>query len=275
VPGEWYSPTQPIPTKPPFYDRNGSTIDDLIDFTPELRQQALKIAAQYKLGPVFTPPVVSKVDGPLGTLIIGYPLGGTNWAGGSYDPQSHIYYVFSQGIIGSLGLIPQEPGTSEVRYVVGMASARGGGFHRLNVQGLPILKPPYGKISAINLDTGEILWQVAHGETPDEIRNSPALKGLTIPRTGRPGIIGVLTTKTLVIAGEAGVFTNAAGQTGALLRAYDKATGKDAGAVYMPSGQTGSPMTYMLNGKQYIAVAIGGPGYPAELLAFCLENDSN
>ncbi len=104
-----------------------------------------------------------------------------------------------------------------------------------------------------------------HGETPDEIRNSPVLKGLNIPRTGRPGVIGVLTTKTLVIAGEGGVFTNAAGEKGALLRAYDKATGKDAGAVYMPSGQTGSPMTYMLNGRQYIVVAIGGPGYPGRI----------
>jgi quinoprotein glucose dehydrogenase len=96
------------------------------------------------------------------------------------------------------------------------------------------------------------------------------LKGLKIPRTGRPGVIGVLTTKTLVIAGEGGVFTNAAGEKGALLRAYNKANGKDAGAVYMPSGQTGSPMTYMLNGRQYIVVAIGGPGYPGELLAYTL-----
>ena len=270
VPGEWYSPTQPIPTKPPFYDRNGSTIDDLIDFTPELRAQAIKLASRYKLGPVFTPPVVSKPEGPLGTLIVGYPNGGTNWAGGSFDPQTHIYYVFSQRVAGSLGLVPPEAGESDVKYFVGTVHESGHAFHRLTVQGLPLVKPPYGRISAINLDTGEIVWQVPHGETPDEIRNSPVLKGLNIPRTGRPGIIGVLTTKTLVIAGEGGVFTNAAGQKGALLRAYDKATGKDAGAVYMPSGQTGSPMTYMLNGKQYIVVAIGGQGYPGELLAFSL-----
>ena len=270
VPGEWYSPTQPIPTKPPFYDRNGSTVDDLIDFTPELRTQAIKLASKYKMGPVFTPPVVSKPDGRLGTLIVGYPNGGTNWAGGSYDPQTHIYYVFSQRVAGSLGLVPPEAGDSEVRYFVGTVHEGGRAFHRLTVQGLPLVKPPYGRISAINLDTGEIVWQVAHGETPDEIRNSPVLKGLNIPRTGRPGIIGVLTTKALVIAGEAGVFTNAAGRQGALLRAYDKATGKDAGAVYMPSGETGSPMTYMLNGKQYIVLAIGGQGYPGELLAFSL-----
>jgi quinoprotein glucose dehydrogenase len=272
VPGEWYSPTQPIPTKPPFYDRNGFTTGELIDFTPELREQALKVASKYKIGPVFTPPVVSKAEGPLGTLIIGYPNGGTNWAGGSYDPQTHIYYVFSQGTAGSLGLVPPEDSNSDVRYFVGTVHTSERGFHRLTVQGLPLVRPPYGKISAINLDSGEILWQVPHGETPDEIRNSPVLKGLKIPRTGRPGIIGVLTTRSLVIAGEAGTFTNAAGNKGALLRAYDKATGKDAGAVYMPAGQTGSPMTYMLKGKQYIVVAIGGPGYPGELLAFTLPN---
>ena len=144
-----------------------------------------------------------------------------------------------------------------------------GGFS-LSVQGLPLLKPPYGRITAINLDKGEIAWQIAHGETPDNIRNSPALKGLDIPRTGRPGIIGVLTTKSLVIAGEAGFFTTSSGQRGAMLRAYDKATGKEVGAVYMAAPQTGSPMTYMLNGQQYIVVAIAGAGYPAELVAFKL-----
>ena len=271
VPGEWYSPTQPVPTKPPFYGRNGFTTDELIDFTPGLKKEALQVASKYKLGPMFTPPVVSKSDGYLATLIIGQSLGGTNWPGGSYDPQTHVFYVFSQGALGELGLVPPAPGVSDVKYVQGTVS-EGGRYHRLTIHGLPLNKPPYGEISAINLDTGDIVWQVAHGETPDEIRNSPLLKGLNIPRTGRSGIIGVLTTKTLVIAGEAGVFTNPSGEKGALLRAYDKGTGKDAGAVYMPAGQTGSPMTYMLKGRQYIVVAIGGAGYPGELLAFTLPN---
>ena len=270
VPGEWYAPTQPIPTKPPFYGRNGFSVDDLIDFTPDLKQQALKSVSKYKLGPVFTPPVVSNRKGPIATLIIGYPFGGTNWPGGSYDPETRILYVFSEGSVGILGLVPPGPGTSDLAYVVGTDSAAEGSPP--TVQGLPIIKPPYGQISAINLDSGEILWQVAHGETPDKIRDSPLLKGLDLPRTGRPGIIGVLTTKTLVIAGEAGVFTDAAGHKGALLRAYDKATGRDAGAVPMPSGQTGSPMTYMFDGKQYIVVAVGGLGVPGELLAFRLPN---
>jgi len=131
------------------------------------------------------------------------------------------------------------------------------------------VKPPYGSITAISLDKGEILWQIAHGDTPDNVRNHPALKGLTIPLTGQAGIIGTLITKTLVIAGEAQV-TTANHPRGALLRAYDKATGSDAGTVFMPSQQSGSPMTYMLNGKQYIIVAIGGGNYPGELLAFRL-----
>ena len=138
------------------------------------------------------------------------------------------------------------------------------------MQGLPLLKPPYGRITAIDLDKGEFRWQIAHGETPDNIRNHPALKGLNIPRTGRPGLIGVLTTKTLVIAGESGFFTTPSGARGAMLRAYDKMTGQEVGAVYMPAPQSGSPMTYSLNGEQYLVVAVGGGNYSGELLAFKL-----
>ncbi len=296
VPGEKTSPTQPFPAKPPAYDRHGTTIDDLIDFTPELRAEALKAVAKYKMGPIFTPPVVSRLDGPLGTLVSPSTLGGSNWPGGAYDPETHILYVFSQSVIGVLGLVPPpNPKLSDMNFVQGSAatgvrntpgtgsnispgsaasviSASGeGGGARLTVQGLPIGKPPYGRISAIDLNRGEIVWQTAHGETPDYIRNHPALKGLSIPRTGRPGIIGTLVTKTLVIAGEAGFFTTPSGR-GAMLRAYDKATGKEVGQVYMPAPQSGSPMTYMLGGKQYLVVAISGAGYSAELLAFRLPD---
>ncbi len=151
----------------------------------------------------------------------------------------------------------------------GAAAANGS----LTVQGLPVFKPPYGAITAIDVDKGDVIvWQVAHGETPDNVRNNPALKGINIPRTGRAGNVGIVTTSTLVISGEAGFVTNPQGQRGAYLRAYDKATGKDAGAVFMPAGQTGSPMTYMSNGKQYIVIAVGGPGFPAELLAYKLPD---
>jgi quinoprotein glucose dehydrogenase len=296
VPGEWYSPTQPFPSRPPAYDRQGFQLEDLIDFTPALHAEAVKIASLYKLGPVFTPPVVSKTDGPLATLAMATAGGGTNWAGGSYDPETHRVYVFSQRSISTLGLVPGDPRVTDEAFVQGTArtgirttggagadaaqdtrpaearaaAAGDGGGGGLTVQGLPLVKPPYGRISAIDLNRGEIVWQVAHGETPDNIRNHPALKGLTIPRTGRPGVIGTLVTKTLVVAGERDFFTAPSGQRGAMLRAYDKVSGKDAGAVFMPAGQTGTPMTYMLNGKQYIVVAIGGTGYEAEFIAFRL-----
>ena len=282
VPGEKYSPTQPMPTKPPAYGRIDTSIDELIDFTPELRAEAIKVASRYKLGPIFTPPVVSKLEGPLGTLVAGCCQGGTGWPGGSYDPQSHMVYVFTWGAVNPLGLVPPDPSRSDMNYISGIArpataAAAGGaggegGGPGLTVQGLPLFKPPYGSISAINLDKGEIAWKVPHGETPDNIRNSPALKGLAIPRTGRGGLVGVLTTGSLVIAGERGTFTDPQGRNGAMLRAYDKATGKEAGAVFMPTGQTGSPMTYMVNGKQYIVIAIGGPGYAGELLAYKLPD---
>jgi quinoprotein glucose dehydrogenase len=283
VPGEWYSPTQPFPTKPPAYDRQGVEIDDLIDFTPALREAAIQFVSKYKIGSLFTPPVVSRLEGPLGTIHQPGSTGGANWPGGSYDPETHIAYVYSKTDPSVLGLIPPpDPSVSDMKYIQGSAAAapgrggRGGGGGggegggALTVQGLPLLKPPYGRITAIDLNKGDIAWQIAHGETPDNVRNSPLLKGVNIPRTGRAGIIGVLTTKTLVVAGEAGFFTTPSGQRGAMLRAYDKATGKEVGAVYMPAPQSGSPMTYMLNGKQYIVIAISGSAYPGELVAYRL-----
>ncbi|HVV43932.1 MAG TPA: hypothetical protein VHC72_01970, partial [Bryobacteraceae bacterium] len=268
VPGEWYSPTQPFPAKPPPYGRSGFSPNDVLDFTPQLKQEALQFISKFRIGPVFTPPVVSKPGGPLGTLDIGCCQGGTSWPGGSWDPQTHLLYVYGKTEVSSLGLVPPEKGKSDMNFVRGSAAPTG----PLTVEGLPLVKPPYGAITAINLDKGEIVWQVPHGETPDNVRNSPALRGLRIPRTGRAGNIGIVTTATLVISGEAGFVTNEQGQRGAWLRAYDKATGKDAGAVFMPAGETGSPMTYMHNGKQYIVLAVGGAGFPAELLAYRLPD---
>jgi quinoprotein glucose dehydrogenase len=278
VPGEWYSPTQPFPTKPPAFDLQGISINDLIDFTPQLRAEAVQLVSKYKLGPMFTPGVVSKFEGPLATLTAATAGGGSNWPGGSYDPETHIAYVSSQTTVTAIGLVPG--GTrSDIMYISGQARdpkatapAPGGGVPGggLTVEGLPLLKPPYGRITAIDLNKGEIAWRVAHGDTPDNIRNNPALQGMNIPRTGRPGQAGTLVTKTLLVAGEKGVVTMADGRRGAYLRAYNKATGADAGKVYIPAPQSGSPMTYMLNGKQYIVVAISGQGYNAELVAFAL-----
>jgi quinoprotein glucose dehydrogenase len=310
VPGEWYSPTQPFVTKPPAFDRQGVSEDDLIDFTPELHAEALKLVKNYKIGPIFTPPVVSQWPGPLATLIMPSATGGANWEGGALDPATNFMYIFSNTSPTPLGLVPGGE-RSDMRYISGQArnpalgegggrgaggrgagpngqaaggrggapAGRGaapvgrggeGGGGGLTVQGLPLIKPPYARITAIDLNKGDLVWQIAHGETPDNIKKHPALKGLDIPRTGRQGRIGVLVTKTLVIAGEGGFFTAPNGLRGAMLRAYDKATGKEVGAVYMPAPQTGSPMTYMMDGKQYITVSISGPGYSGEVLAFRL-----
>ena len=290
VPGEWYSPTQPFPSKPPAFDRQGVTLDDLIDFTPELKAEAVKMASLYKIGPIFTPPVVSKWEGPRATLILPSATGGANWQGGSFDPETKILYVYSATAVTALGLVtdgkksdmnfiqgqapdpktppPAAAGQAAVAAPAAAPAGEGGGT--LSVRGLPLVKPPYGRITAIDLNKGDIVWQVAHGETSDAVRNHPALKGLTVPRTGRPGRIGTLVTKNLVIAGEGGFFTAPNGLRGAMLRAYDKATGQEVGAVYMPAPQTGSPMTYLMGGKQYLVVPISGNGYSGELVAFRL-----
>jgi quinoprotein glucose dehydrogenase len=311
VPGEWYSPTQPFPldaTGKPFnYDRQGVTVDDLIDFTPELRAEAIKVASLHKMGPLFTPPVVSKAEGPLGTLMAPAAGGGTNWPGGSFDPETRILYVGSNSSLGSMGLTPPAPGQSDMAFIQGNAlsgprrtggsgSQAGGGQRTVSppaapdgadsarvqaapaagggggtsVQGLPLLKPPYGIIAAIDLNKGQVIWKIPHGETPDNIRNHPALKGMNLPRTGQPGMVGILVTRTLLIAGEGSYTVTPSGARGAMLRAYNKTNGEDVAAVFMPAPQSGSPMTYMLNGRQHIVVAVSGGNYSGELLAFRL-----
>jgi quinoprotein glucose dehydrogenase len=291
VPNEKTSPTQPFVSKPPAFDRQGVSIEDLIDYTPQLRAEAVKIASRYKIGPMFTPPTVSRWDGPLGTLMLPSTTGGANWQGGSFDPETKMFYIFSNTAISVLSLVESDGKNSDMAFIRGMAAdpaapagapvaaAPGplGGEPAgpvITVQGLPLVKPPYGRITAIDMNKGELRWQIAHGETPDVIKNHPALKGLNIPKTGRPGRIGTLVTKTLLIAGEGGFFTMPNGQRGAMLRAYDKATGAELGAVPMPAPQTGSPMTYMLNGQQYIVVPISGGTYSGEFVAFRLPNQN-
>lgn len=304
VPGEKTSPTQPFPTKPPAYARNFLKIpDDLIDFTPELRAQAKDAVARYKTGPMFLPPVVGDSN-MLGALNLGNASGGTNWPGAGYDPETHIVYAQAhQSALFPVSLRTPPPGFSDIHYVMGRndtefrvsegpgfgsaadapqpkrapvraaaaptapAAAPAGG---LTVQGLSIVKPPYGVISAIDLDRGDLKWQVPYGETPDAVRNNPALKGMSIPNTGQPGSVGLVVTKTLVILGDSQVTTTPSHPRGAMLRAYDKATGKEVGAVYMPAPQSGSPMTYLLDGRQYIVVAVSGGAYSGEYIAYSL-----
>lgn len=298
VPGEWYSPTQPMPKIK--YARNSVEADQLIDFTPELNAKAKELVKNYKMGPIYTPPVVSTPN-ELGTLNM-WAGGGTNWPGGSFDPETGIAYVYAnQAGVSSTGLLPPPPGLSDIPYVVGvhgttptMIRGPGDGVgadvpqeparapaadaappRRLTIDGLPLLKPPYSVISAIDVNKGDIKWSVPHGDTPDYVRNSPALKGLNVPKTGQPGYqIGTLVTKSLVIAGDGMVTTTPEHPRGAMLRAYDKQTGQQVGAVWMPAPQSGSPMTYSVNGKQYIIVAVSGGTYSGEYIAYTLPSSN-
>jgi quinoprotein glucose dehydrogenase len=290
VPNERTSPTQPFPTRPVPFDMQGVTENDLLDLTPALKAEALEVAKRYQMGPLFTPPALSRLEGPLATLQVPADTGGANWPGGSFDPETNFLYVHSHTTVFLNGMVPANPAQSDMGYVAGQARAGGPGpagragaagpgraggpaFGRggATVQGLPLLKPPYDRITAYDMNTGDLVWQKAHSSTPDDIRNHPALKGLDLPRLGQPGrtFIGVLATKTLLIAGEGGTHTNEAGKRVALLRAYDKRTGADAGAVDMPAKQTGSPMSYQVDGKQYIVLAVSGSD-GAELLAYAL-----
>jgi quinoprotein glucose dehydrogenase len=308
VPGEKTAATQPFPSKPPAYARNYLKVpDDLIDFTPELRAQALERLKKYKYeASPFAPPIVGNAAGPLYGAIVASTA--TNWPGSAADPETHT--VFAQAgnmAVGARSLVAPPKGFSDIGYVSGLAGqefrevmgpgdccaadapprpqqqqpiaapareAADGPSAGLTVQGLPIVKPPYGVLSAINLDRGELVWQVPHGDTPDNIRNHPLLAGKNIPKTGQPGTsgVGLMVTKTLVVMGDPTVTAPPGRQRGAMLRAYDKDTGKEVGAVWMPAPQSGSPMTYSVGGKQYIVVAVAGGVYSGEYLAFSLPS---
>jgi quinoprotein glucose dehydrogenase len=325
VPGEKTARTQPFPTKPPAYSRNGVLESDLIDFTPEIKAAGLEVAKRYRLGPVFLPPLVSKPEGPLAALTAGTLSGGVNWPGSAYDPDTHVFFTHAcNACIAPLGLVAPPKEFSDLDYVMGTAGqtfrpivgggegeaadaprpARGatpppapappaqppagapaapgggrgaaagggggGGGFGATVQGLNIVKPPYGVMVAINMDKGDLMWSVPHGDTPDNVRNHAALRGVNIPKTGQQGNVGVVVTKTLVVAGDPLVTTTSDHPRGAMLRAYDKQTGKEVGAVFMPAAQSGSPMTYMLDGKQYIVVAVSGGNYSGEYIAYSL-----
>ena len=325
VPGEKTSPTQPFPTKPPAYSRNGVLESDLIDFTPEIKAAGLEAAKRFRLGPAFLPAVVSKLEGPVGALTSGTLSGGVNWPGSAYDPEMHAFFTHAcNACIAPLGLVAPPKEFSDLDYVMGTAGstfrpivgggegeaadaprpARGaaptppptpppaaaganagrggrggaappaGGGFGATVQGLSIVKPPYGVVVGINLDKGELMWSTPHGDTPDAVRNHPALKDMNIPKTGQTGNVGVVVTKTLVVVGDPSVTTTPQHPRGAMLRAYDKTTGKEVGAVWMPAPQSGSPMTYQVDGRQYIVVAVSGGNYSGEYIAFALPQSA-
>lgn len=259
VPGERASKTQPIPTKPKAFDRQGISKDDLVDFTPAIRAEAEKLAKQFRLGPLFaTASLAEAPDGTKGTLTLPGSTGGTGWEHGAFDPETGYLYV----------------GTATIPIILALAKDPKHDIDYINVRGtiptpfgLPVIKPPYGRITAINMNTGEHAWQIANGDTPREVRNHPLLKGLDIPRTGSRSKAGLLVTKTLLFAGE-----GFGGQP--YFRALDKQTGEIIWETRIPGVQTGLPMTYMHDGKQYVVFSAGDQdaGVPAMLVAFALPD---
>jgi quinoprotein glucose dehydrogenase len=312
VPGEQMAKTQPFPTKPAPYARQFvNSYDDLIDYTPELHQKAVELVKKnYKLGPMFAPAILSKLDG-FSALYSGTGgTGGTNWPGGGFDPETQTVFLpgndaaqsFKSLVVPPEGLTdePYEQGTAGQVFTVGNGPGFGAASdapkvsvegqklaavlaahpqHAVgpppprNVDGLPLIKPPYGTLTAVNMNTGDFRWHIAAGDTPDEIRNNPALRGIDIPKTGQTGNVGLMVTKTMVVQGDPQYSTPPGHPRGAILHAYDKMTGAEVGRVWMPAPQTGSPMTYNYDGKQYIIVAVSGGNYSGDYIAYALPNN--
>ena len=265
--GERTSPTQPFPTKPPAFDRQGVSDADLIDYTPELKARAREIAKDFVLGPMFTPPSITTEEPGTnrGTLMLPGSWGAANWNTGAFDPDTGMYYALSASLPGPSNRAIKKQTSADAT----MDYASVGTFP--DIEGLPIIKGPYGRITAFDLNTGTEVWMVANGDGP---RSHPLLKALDLPPLGIPNRPAPLLTKTLLFLGEGSNAVLGTPQTdwgwGKKFRAYDKATGKVIWETELPSGTTAGPMTYMLKGKQYIVVAIGAKDYPPEYVALAL-----
>jgi quinoprotein glucose dehydrogenase len=266
VPGEWTSPTQPFPTRPAPFDRQGLTDDDLIDFTPELKAEAREIAKQWTIGPMFTPPTLEGTapGEKKGTLYLPGWVGGANWGGAALDPETGTLYVPSV-TFPWLGALVK--GTGRFTYV--QTRKRLDREPGPGPRGLPITKPPYGRITAIDLNSGDHRWMVPNGDGP---RDHPALKALNLPPLGQPGRAAPLVTKTLlfVTEGSAAGLSVPPGGGGPRMRAFDKRTGEVVAVIPLPAGATGAPMTYLHEGRQYIAVAVADVDHQPELVALAL-----
>jgi quinoprotein glucose dehydrogenase len=331
VPGEKTSRTQPIPTKPPAYSRAFLAMDDVIDFTPALRAQALANLKRYVWEP--TPFIAPQLPNEeiQGGINVGNTVGGINWPGAAFDPETATFYgqANNSSVNGSniseaylerirpesqirngRGPIWDNTGGSGARGTAGRGAAAQAAAARgvrgaqaatapaappeaapaaaataanaapataragltTGLEGLPIVKPPYGVLTAIDLNKGELKFRVPHGDTPDSVRTALQRLGVNYPeKTGQAGSVGVLVTKTLVVVGDPQVTAPPDRPRGGMLRAYDKQTGKEVGAVLMPAQQSGSPMTYSVDGRQYIIVAVQGTGGSGgQYMAFAL-----
>ena len=312
MPTEKTSPTQPIPTNPPPYSRTFVGENDLIDFTPALRAQALENLKKFRWEQSPFVPPLGPNDQRFGSINIGNTGGGVNWPGSGFDPETGIFYTQAdndgrhhrqvrrrgvrqvrrrqadrngqpQAAVGSRSGLRlrrhesagrrrrragQAPRPAAAQAAPGRDRPTGAGRR---ARRLPIVKPPYGVIAAIDLNAGgKLLFQVPHGETPDNVRNHPLLRGMNIPKTGQGASVGIMVTKTMAVAGDPQITAPPGRARGAMLRAYDKKTGAQVGEVLMPAAISGSPMTYMVDGRQYIIVAVSGGNYTGEYIAYAL-----
>ena len=283
VPGERSSPTQPFPTKPPAFDLQGISDDDLIDYTPALKERARTIAKQYVMGPVFSPPSVPGENGKKGTLVQPGAWGSANWNTGAFDPDTGYYYAISQTLGPANRTARKQTGDPRATMEYADFEPAPGPTNQpasqsppstvdaISIDGLPIIKGPYGRITAIDLNRGVHVWMRPNGDGP---RFHPLLKDLNLPPLGYPNRPAPLLTKTLLFLGEGSdAISGTAGADwtwGKKFRAYDKATGSVIWEMELPSGTTAGPMTYEVKGKQYIVVAVGARNHPSEYVALSL-----
>ncbi|MCY4265564.1 MAG: PQQ-binding-like beta-propeller repeat protein [Gammaproteobacteria bacterium] len=257
MPGERASPTQPFPSKPPPFARQGLSEDDLIDFTPDLKVAALKLIEGYVTGPLFTPATLpDETAGKLGTVFLPGVGGGANWHGAGFDPQTNVLYVPSLNAPTLPYMVELPQDGSNMRYIRQQNRGLPG------PQGLPILKPPYATITAFDMDRGEILWQVPNGEGMASVENNSALEGVELPPLGGGGRYPILVTATLLVHGQNAGY-------GPMLIARDKASGQELARIDLPANPIGAPMSYAVDGKQYIALSVATSPAP-KLVVFAL-----